>query len=157
MLARLLAVANVAWADAQTGPSPDKPIITDSSAGSTPDVALRCSVHAMQPSEGIGLGLPLNRAHRRAYAFNRFNKIGITKCERSFERVVEHFEEEQKQHYRGCEDCREKQMPNSRFHSREQHKDHEYERIECQDCPNDHRQTLVCLENAGFSRCVGLG
>ncbi|HKQ87489.1 MAG TPA: tripartite tricarboxylate transporter substrate-binding protein, partial [Candidatus Acidoferrales bacterium] len=43
MLAWLLAVANVAWADAQTGPYPNKPvqIITDSSAGSTPDVALR--------------------------------------------------------------------------------------------------------------------
>ena len=43
MLAWLLAVANVACADAQTGPYPTKPvqIITDSSAGSTPDVALR--------------------------------------------------------------------------------------------------------------------
>src|SRR5215813_10535645 len=43
MLAWLLAVANVAWAGAQTGPYPDKPlqIIADSSAGSTPDVALR--------------------------------------------------------------------------------------------------------------------
>jgi tripartite-type tricarboxylate transporter receptor subunit TctC len=41
MLAWLLAVASVA--DAQTGPYPNKPvqIITDSSAGSTPDVALR--------------------------------------------------------------------------------------------------------------------
>src|SRR5438094_4530467 len=39
----LLAVAAVAEADAQTGPYPNKPvqIITDSSAGSTPDVALR--------------------------------------------------------------------------------------------------------------------
>ena len=39
MLAWLLAVANFAWADAQTGPYPTKPvqIITDSSAGSTPD------------------------------------------------------------------------------------------------------------------------
>jgi tripartite-type tricarboxylate transporter receptor subunit TctC len=43
MLAWLLVVASVAWADAQTGPYPNKPvqIITDSSAGSTPDVALR--------------------------------------------------------------------------------------------------------------------
>ena len=43
MLAGLLAVANVAGADAQNGPYPNKPvqIITDSSAGSTPDVALR--------------------------------------------------------------------------------------------------------------------
>src|SRR5262249_7258461 len=43
MLAWSLAVANVVWADAQTGPYPNKPvqIITDSSAGSTPDVALR--------------------------------------------------------------------------------------------------------------------
>ena len=43
MLAWLLAVANVVWADAQTRPYPNKPvqIITDSSAGSTPDVALR--------------------------------------------------------------------------------------------------------------------
>jgi hypothetical protein len=43
MLAWLLAVAAVAKADAQTGPYPNKPvqIITDSSAGSTPDVALR--------------------------------------------------------------------------------------------------------------------
>jgi tripartite-type tricarboxylate transporter receptor subunit TctC len=43
MLAWLLAVAAVAKADAQTGPYPNKPvqIITNSSAGSTPDVALR--------------------------------------------------------------------------------------------------------------------
>ena len=43
VLAWLLAVAAVAEADAQTGPYPNKPvqIITDSSAGSTPDVALR--------------------------------------------------------------------------------------------------------------------
>jgi hypothetical protein len=32
-------------------------------------------------------------------------------CERSFEGVVEHFEQE-KQQYRGCKDCREKEMPN---------------------------------------------
>jgi tripartite-type tricarboxylate transporter receptor subunit TctC len=43
MLAWLLAVASVAGADAQTGLYPNKPvqIIADSSAGSTPDVALR--------------------------------------------------------------------------------------------------------------------
>ena len=43
MLAWLLAVATIAEADAQTGPYPGKPvqIIADSSAGSTPDVALR--------------------------------------------------------------------------------------------------------------------
>ena len=43
VLAWWLAVAAVAGADAQTGPYPNKPvqIITDSSAGSTPDVALR--------------------------------------------------------------------------------------------------------------------
>src|SRR5262249_61416295 len=43
MLAWLLAVATIAEADAQTGPYPNKPvqIIADSSAGSTPDVALR--------------------------------------------------------------------------------------------------------------------
>ena len=43
MLAWLLAVASVAEANAQTEPYPNKPvqIITDSSAGSTPDVALR--------------------------------------------------------------------------------------------------------------------
>ena len=43
MLAWLLAVASVAEANAQTAPYPNKPvqIITDSSAGSTPDVALR--------------------------------------------------------------------------------------------------------------------
>ena len=43
VLAWSLAVANVAWADAQTRPYPNKPvqIIADSSAGSTPDVALR--------------------------------------------------------------------------------------------------------------------
>ena len=43
MLAWLLTVANVAEANAQTAPYPNKPvqIITDSSAGSTPDVALR--------------------------------------------------------------------------------------------------------------------
>jgi hypothetical protein len=43
MLACLLAVASVAEANAQTAPYPNKPvqIITDSSAGSTPDVALR--------------------------------------------------------------------------------------------------------------------
>ena len=43
MLAWLLAVSTVAAADAQTGPYPNKPvqIIADSSAGSTPDVALR--------------------------------------------------------------------------------------------------------------------
>ena len=43
VLAWLLAVAAVAEADAQTGPYPNKPvqIVTDSSAGSTPDVALR--------------------------------------------------------------------------------------------------------------------
>jgi tripartite-type tricarboxylate transporter receptor subunit TctC len=43
MLAWLLAVASVAEANAQTAPYPSKPvqIITDSSAGSTPDVALR--------------------------------------------------------------------------------------------------------------------
>src|SRR4029077_5367830 len=42
-LAWLLAVASVAEANAQTEPYPSKPvqIITDSSAGSTPDVALR--------------------------------------------------------------------------------------------------------------------
>jgi hypothetical protein len=56
--------------------------------------------------------LPLNPAHRRAYAFNRFNEVGTTKCERSFEGVVEHFEQDQKQQYRGCKDCREKEMPN---------------------------------------------
>src|SRR5262245_64157652 len=43
MLAWLLAVATIAEADAQTGPYPNRPvqIIADSSAGSTPDVALR--------------------------------------------------------------------------------------------------------------------
>src|SRR5215467_12246898 len=43
MLAWLLAVAIIAGAAAQSGPYPDKPvqIIADSSAGSTPDVALR--------------------------------------------------------------------------------------------------------------------
>src|SRR5438876_9730699 len=43
VLAWLLAVAAVAEADAQTGPYPNKPvqIVTGSSAGSTPDVALR--------------------------------------------------------------------------------------------------------------------
>ena len=43
MLAWLSAVATIAEAAAQTGPYPDKPvqIIADSSAGSTPDVALR--------------------------------------------------------------------------------------------------------------------
>jgi tripartite-type tricarboxylate transporter receptor subunit TctC len=43
VLAGLLAVPAVTEADAQTGPYPNKPvqIITDSSAGSTPDVALR--------------------------------------------------------------------------------------------------------------------
>ena len=43
VLAWLLSVAAVAEADAQTGPYPNKPvqIIADSSAGSTPDVALR--------------------------------------------------------------------------------------------------------------------
>src|SRR5262249_8770709 len=43
MLAWLLAGAAIAAADAQTGPCPNKPvqIIADSSAGSTPDVALR--------------------------------------------------------------------------------------------------------------------
>jgi tripartite-type tricarboxylate transporter receptor subunit TctC len=43
VLAWLLAVAAVAEASAQTGQYPTKPvqIITDSSAGSTPDVALR--------------------------------------------------------------------------------------------------------------------
>jgi tripartite-type tricarboxylate transporter receptor subunit TctC len=43
MLAWLLAVASIAEANAQTAPYPNKPvqIITDSSAGSTPDVALR--------------------------------------------------------------------------------------------------------------------
>jgi tripartite-type tricarboxylate transporter receptor subunit TctC len=43
VLAWLLAVSAVAVADAQTGPYPNKPvqIIADSSAGSTPDVALR--------------------------------------------------------------------------------------------------------------------
>src|SRR6266566_6860685 len=43
VLAWLLAVAAVAEADAQTGSYPNKPvqIIADSSAGSTPDVALR--------------------------------------------------------------------------------------------------------------------
>ena len=43
MLAWLLAVASVAEANAQTEPYPNKPvqIITDSAAGSTPDVALR--------------------------------------------------------------------------------------------------------------------
>lgn len=43
VLTWLLAVAAVAEADTQTGPYPNKPaqIITDSSAGSTPDVALR--------------------------------------------------------------------------------------------------------------------
>src|SRR5262249_6461981 len=49
MLAWLLAVAKVAWADAQTGPYPTKPIqiITDSSTGSTPDVALRLGATAI--------------------------------------------------------------------------------------------------------------
>ena len=43
MLALLLAASTVAAADAQTGPYPSKPvqILADSSAGSTPDVALR--------------------------------------------------------------------------------------------------------------------
>src|SRR5215471_21749931 len=43
VLAWLLAVAAVGEADAQTGAYPNKPvqIITDSAAGSTPDVALR--------------------------------------------------------------------------------------------------------------------
>ena len=43
MLAWLLAASTVAAADAQTGPYPSKPvqILADSSAGSTPDVALR--------------------------------------------------------------------------------------------------------------------
>jgi tripartite-type tricarboxylate transporter receptor subunit TctC len=43
MLAWLLVVAAVAETNAQTGQYPTKPvqIITDSSAGSTPDVALR--------------------------------------------------------------------------------------------------------------------
>ena len=43
ILAWLLAVATVDEADAQTEPYPNKPvqIIADSSAGSTPDVALR--------------------------------------------------------------------------------------------------------------------
>ena len=43
MLAWLVAVVTVAEADAQPGPYPDKPvqILADSSAGSTPDVALR--------------------------------------------------------------------------------------------------------------------
>jgi tripartite-type tricarboxylate transporter receptor subunit TctC len=58
MLACLLAVATIAEADAQTGQFPDKPvqIIADSSAGSTPDVALRIVAGGLTQPEARGTG-----------------------------------------------------------------------------------------------------